>query len=58
MNNDLPEPMLWVKRQKPIFTLVSNKCDKILEREVSKEEGATLARLFGCFFIETSTKTA
>jgi GTPase KRas len=52
--------MLRVKRQKPIFMLVGNKCDKILEREVSKEEGATLAlaRSFGCCFIGTSAKTA
>src|SRR5882762_8808448 len=52
------QSMLRVKRQKPIFMLVGNKCDKILEREVSKEEGAALARLFGCCFIETSAKTA
>ena len=38
--------------------LVGNKCDKTYEREVSKEEGAQLARQFGCEFIETSAKTA
>jgi len=38
--------------------LVGNKCDKTYEREVSKEEGAALARQFGCEFIETSAKTA
>ena len=38
--------------------LVGNKCDKAYEREVSKEEGAALARQFGCEFIETSAKTA
>ncbi|KAJ6604310.1 ras protein [Mycena vulgaris] len=46
------------KRGDPILMLVGNKCDKTYEREVSKEEGATLARQFGCEFIETSAKTA
>jgi GTPase KRas protein len=32
--------------------------DKEHEREVSKEDGAALARMFGCEFIETSAKTA
>jgi GTPase KRas protein len=50
--------MMRVKRQKPIFMLVGNKCDKTYEREVSKEEGAALARTFGCEFIETSAKTS
>lgn len=50
--------MLKVKRQKPVFMLVGNKCDKQYEREVSREEGAQLARNFGCDFLETSAKTA
>jgi len=50
--------MRRVKRGDPIFMLVGNKCDKTYEREVSKEEGAALARQFGCEFIETSAKTA
>jgi len=50
--------MMRVKRQKPIFMLVGNKADKTYEREVSREEGAALARNFGCEFIETSAKTA
>jgi GTPase KRas protein len=50
--------MLRVKRQKPIFMLVGNKCDKTYEREVSKDEGVALARSFGCSFMETSAKTA
>ena len=50
--------MLRVKRTKPIFMLVGNKCDKNYEREVSKDEGAQLARAFGCEFMETSAKTA
>lgn len=41
-----------------IIMLVGNKCDKTYEREVSKEEGAALARQFGCKFIETSAMTA
>jgi len=52
------QSMLRVKRTKPIFVLVGNKCDKTYEREVSREEGAQLARTFGCDFIETSAKTA
>jgi len=46
------------KRGDPILMLVGNKCDKTYEREVSKEDGAALARQFGCEFIETSAKTA
>ncbi|KAJ7462718.1 ras protein [Mycena galericulata] len=46
------------KRGDPILLLVGNKIDKAYEREVSKEEGAALARQFGCEFIETSAKTA
>lgn len=50
--------MRRVKRGDTIFMLVGNKCDKTYEREVSKEEGAALARQFGCEFLETSAKTA
>lgn len=52
------QAMLKVKRQKPVFMLVGNKCDKQYEREVSREEGAAMARNFGCEFLETSAKTA
>lgn len=52
------QSMRRVKRGDPIFVLVGNKCDKTYEREVSREEGAALARQFGCDFIETSAKTA
>ncbi|KAJ7871148.1 hypothetical protein B0H14DRAFT_223808 [Mycena olivaceomarginata] len=38
--------------------LVRNKLDNALEREVSTDEGAALARRFGCEFIGTSVKTA
>ncbi|KAI8849330.1 small GTPase superfamily, partial [Chytridium lagenaria] len=37
--------------------LVGNKCDKLGEREVSKEEAMQLARKMGCEFVETSAKT-
>jgi GTPase SAR1 family protein len=50
--------MVRVKRSHPVFVLVGNKCDKTYEREVSREEGAALARHFGCEFLETSAKTA
>jgi len=52
------QSMVRVTRGNPIFVLVGNKCDKVLEREVSKEEGAALAQQFGCQFMETSAKTA
>ncbi|KAJ3541217.1 hypothetical protein NM688_g6115 [Phlebia brevispora] len=52
------QAMLKVKRQKPVFMLVGNKCDKTTEREVSREEGIQMARNFGCEFMETSAKTA
>ena len=42
----------------PIFVLVGNQVDKTSDREVLTEEGAALARRFGCDFIETSAKTA
>jgi len=51
------QSMLRVKRTKPIFMLVGNKCDKSIEREVSREEGLELARTFECDFLETSAKT-
>ncbi|KAJ7440507.1 small GTPase superfamily [Mycena galericulata] len=47
-----------IKRADPMFILVGNKSDKIHDREVTKEDGAALARMFGCEFIETSAKTA
>ncbi|KAF5319590.1 hypothetical protein D9619_008377 [Psilocybe cf. subviscida] len=47
-----------IKGDNPIVMLVGNKCDKTYAREVSREEGAALARQFGCEFMETSAKTA
>jgi GTPase KRas len=37
--------------------LVGNKCDLEEQRQVSSEEGQTLARTFGCQFKEASAKT-
>ena len=37
--------------------IVGNKCDLESERQVSKQEGESLARSFGCKFIETSAKS-
>ncbi|KAJ1672487.1 RAS2 protein, partial [Spiromyces aspiralis] len=37
--------------------LVGNKCDKVQEREVSYQEGQSMARRLGCVFVETSAKT-
>ena len=36
--------------------LVGNKCDRVTEREVSIQEGSSLARELGCEFIEASAK--
>ena len=53
----LRQSMRRVKHGDPTFMLVGNKCDKAMEWEVSKEEGAALARQFGCEFMETSAYT-
>jgi len=37
--------------------LVGNKCDLESERQVTRQEGDSLARSFGCHFIETSAKS-
>jgi len=52
------QAMIKVKRSKPIFMLVGNKCDKQYEREVSREEGLRMAQSFDCEFLETSAKTS
>lgn len=52
------QAVLRVKGPKPIIALVGNKSDKTAEREVSKGDGAALARSFGCIFEETSAMTA
>lgn len=36
--------------------LVGHNCDRLAEREVSKEEGQALARELGCAFLEASAK--
>lgn len=45
--DSMPTPMM----------LVGNKCDRVTEREVSREEGLGLAKKLDCEFIETSAKT-
>ncbi|KAJ1651048.1 RAS2 protein [Dispira simplex] len=37
--------------------LVGNKCDKVHEREVSREEGLSMAKRLSCEFVESSAKT-
>ena len=37
--------------------LVGNKCDKLAEREVTRDEGALMAKSLRCEFTETSAKT-
>ena len=52
------ESVRRVKRGKPIFILVGNRCDETRKREVSRADGANLARHYGCDFFETSAKTS
>jgi GTPase KRas protein len=48
-----------IKGGDAIIILVGNKCDlPASKREVLEDEGAALARQWGCEFIETSAKTA
>ncbi|PWN96117.1 putative small G-protein Ras2 [Tilletiopsis washingtonensis] len=50
-----------VKDQEPNtvpIMLVGNKCDKVAEREVSRDEGQALANRLGCKFVESSAKTS
>jgi GTPase KRas protein len=37
--------------------LVGNKCDRLTDREVSRDEGAMMAKQMRCEFTETSAKT-
>lgn len=37
--------------------LVGNKCDKVAEREVSREEGNYMSKRINSEFLETSAKT-
>ena len=52
------QTVLRVKGDNAIFMLVGNQCDKTQKREVSRADGAALARSYGCDFIETSAKTS
>ncbi|CAG8510908.1 18225_t:CDS:2 [Dentiscutata erythropus] len=53
------DQIIRVKENEPVpIMLVGNKCDKITEREVSREEGMDMARKLRCDFIESSAKTA
>lgn len=47
----LPKPLSC-----PVM-LVGHNCDRVTEREISKEEGQALARDLGCEFVEASAKT-
>jgi len=55
---DFRQRMQHIKGGDAILMLVGNKCDLLpSKREVSEEEGVTLARQWGCEFIEMSAKT-
>ncbi|PQE07573.1 putative RAS-2 protein [Rutstroemia sp. NJR-2017a BBW] len=46
-----------VKSSDPVpIMLVGNKCDRVTEREVSTQEGSSMARDLGCMFVEASAK--
>ncbi|KAJ1564413.1 Ras GTPase ras2, partial [Cladochytrium tenue] len=52
------EQLVRVKDTEAVpLMLVGNKCDKVGEREVSREEGVQMARRLRCDFLETSAKT-
>ncbi|KAF4622081.1 hypothetical protein D9613_008982 [Agrocybe pediades] len=54
---DIWQSMKRLRRDEPAFILVGNMSDKDDVREVSRQEGATLAFRLGCQFVETSAKT-
>ncbi|CAG8573124.1 8381_t:CDS:1 [Ambispora leptoticha] len=39
------------------IVIVGNKCDKMIEREVSRDEGKRMAQILGCEVMESSAKT-
>ncbi|KAJ7493599.1 small GTPase superfamily [Mycena latifolia] len=47
-----------IKGDKAPIILLANKCDNFLDRAISTEEAAALARHFRCPFLEVSAKTA
>jgi GTPase KRas protein len=51
------QDMVRVKGGAPNFVLVGNKVDKLDQREVTSDEGYSLASRLGCRFFETSAKT-
>ncbi|KAG5460901.1 MAG: ras family-domain-containing protein, partial [Olpidium bornovanus] len=52
------EQILRVKDVDSIpLIVVGNKCDKVAEREVAREEGLALAKKMRCEFIESSAKS-
>lgn len=53
----LRQSILRTGLQNPICALFGNKSDISVEREISREEGAAMARNFRCEFMEGSAKT-
>jgi GTPase KRas protein len=51
------EQVIRVKGKDAPMLLVGNNCHRVTEREVSREEGAALAKKLHCEFIETSAET-
>lgn len=50
--------MSRIKQQNLYFVLIGSECDRFQDREVSLEEGAAMAEIFGCAFFEVSARTA
>jgi GTPase SAR1 family protein len=53
------DQILRVKNRSRVpLLLVGNKCDMSSQREVSTDDGGTLARIWGAVFLEASAKSA
>eukprot|EP01097_Dermamoeba_algensis_P009892 TRINITY_DN711_c0_g1_i4.p1 TRINITY_DN711_c0_g1~~TRINITY_DN711_c0_g1_i4.p1 ORF type:complete len:135 (-),score=16.53 TRINITY_DN711_c0_g1_i4:270-674(-) len=55
--SNLVDKILRIKSTKSVpMVLAANKCDLVNEREVTQEDGQSLAKKFGCPYFETSAK--
>ncbi|CAG8637065.1 7721_t:CDS:1, partial [Ambispora gerdemannii] len=55
---ELRNQIIRIKKTDSVpIVIVGNKCDKMTEREVLREDGMNMSRRLGCEFVETSAKT-